>query len=622
MGQACGSLFELLSGETAGNRLPPGTYGTQPRSNAPVAVAVPAGSAVSGLPVAQALPVAGVPVAQAFSCDAPLHGGVPVAQALPVAASSGSQKPAAGIPVAQAFPASASRDGLPVAQAVAAAPSSAQVQTPLQGRKKSLFIGINYTGQSGELSGCQSDVQRMIPAMERLGFASGSDCQMVLVDDGRHTAPTRENMTRAFEWLISGVQMGDSLFFHYSGHGGREEASWGEQTDDGYHETLVPLDFESAGQIRNVELFELLVRPLPTGAKLTCLIDACHSAGALKLPYLFTGTAENLQRALAGQAVQMAMSKDWASDLMRWQSGGDASGLLMDIGSMGLGLWQLYQQKKQCQGANESGFATTEGQNAGLSIGEVIAFTGCRSDQTSADVGDVNDQFHLQETSGSGGRSSLMIDPQKVRAGGALTSVFLESMQLDEPLTYVSLLDRMRERLESEGFSQVPQLASSLVLDLQCPFALDRLTLPSTKSIAADGSAAAAGASGSAGSGSGVQGFLSAFATPQGQGMIQNARGMGDTAEGPNPYMGFLALGASALTSAWQQPSAFSGGSARDVDQPESFEQEAAGEDFVEQALGGFAAGMFKAFAGGDDEDGQDDDDDEGDDDDDDDFSD
>ena len=89
---------------------------------------------------------------------------------------------------------------------------------------------------------------------------------------------------------------------------------------------------------------------------------------------------------------------------------------------MGLGLWGLYQQhQKASKGADETGFATEEEQNVGLAVGEVIALTGCRSDQTSADVGDVQAQFRLRS------RSSLRNSSGP--AGGALTSVFMESLQ-------------------------------------------------------------------------------------------------------------------------------------------------------------------------------------------------
>lgn len=41
---------------------------------------------------------------------------------------------------------------------------------------------------------------------------------------------------------------------------------------------------------------------------------------------------------------------------------------------------------------------------------EVIAFTGCASEQTSADVGDVQQQFHLQAVEGPFVRSNVPMD--------------------------------------------------------------------------------------------------------------------------------------------------------------------------------------------------------------------
>ena len=51
--------------------------------------------------------------------------------------------------------------------------------------------------------------------------------------------------------------------------------------DDGFHETLCPLDMASEGQLLDTELFETLVAPLPSGCRLTVILDSCHSAGAL-----------------------------------------------------------------------------------------------------------------------------------------------------------------------------------------------------------------------------------------------------------------------------------------------------------------------------------------------------
>ena len=42
-------------------------------------------------------------------------------------------------------------------------------------------------------------------------------------------------------------------------------------------------------------LFDYLCKPLPRGCRLTAIMDCCHSGTAMDLPYVFVGTAQNMQ---------------------------------------------------------------------------------------------------------------------------------------------------------------------------------------------------------------------------------------------------------------------------------------------------------------------------------------
>jgi hypothetical protein len=53
------------------------------------------------------------------------------------------------------------------------------------------------------------------------------------------------------------------------------------EEDDGYDETLVPVDYDSAGQIRDDDLYQNLVCALPS------LMDYCHSGSVLDLPFKY-----------------------------------------------------------------------------------------------------------------------------------------------------------------------------------------------------------------------------------------------------------------------------------------------------------------------------------------------
>lgn len=97
--------------------------------------------------------------------------------------------------------------------------------------------------------------------------------------------PTKHNIIKAMSWLMQGVKAGDSLVFHFSGHGSQQENDTGDEID-GYDETLCPLDYEKQGEIVDDELNAILVKPLPPGAKLHAIIDACHSGTMLDLPFL------------------------------------------------------------------------------------------------------------------------------------------------------------------------------------------------------------------------------------------------------------------------------------------------------------------------------------------------
>lgn len=65
--------------------------------------------------------------------------------------------------------------------------------------------------------------------------------------------------------------------------------------EDGYDETLVPLDYMSAGQIRDDLLFTHLVGAFKAGVTVTCIMDCCHSGTVLDLPFVFKGDGSSPQ---------------------------------------------------------------------------------------------------------------------------------------------------------------------------------------------------------------------------------------------------------------------------------------------------------------------------------------
>jgi hypothetical protein len=80
---------------------------------------------------------------------------------------------------------------------------------------------------------------------------------------------------RALQWLMTDLRFGDSLFFHFSGHGSQQRDPTGME-EDGKDETILPVDFQRAGQITDTELHRVMAAPLPEGVVLHAVFDCCH----------------------------------------------------------------------------------------------------------------------------------------------------------------------------------------------------------------------------------------------------------------------------------------------------------------------------------------------------------
>jgi hypothetical protein len=93
---------------------------------------------------------------------------------------------------------------------------------------------------------------------------------------------------------------------------------------------------------------------------------------------------------------------------------------------------------------------------------EVHMISGCRDEQTSADVSNV---------------ASFSLPDPKGRAGGALTSALLNVTYADHKntgadLSFQETLVQVRGMLKTKGFEQIPQLSSSRPMDIKGTFDL------------------------------------------------------------------------------------------------------------------------------------------------------
>jgi hypothetical protein len=142
-------------------------------------------------------------------------------------------------------------------------------------KKYALCIGINYKGSSAPLNGCLEDVRRISEVLARDGY------EITTLLEEKATA---NNILLAMIRFAKKARAGDKLFFHYSGHGGQLRDTNGEEIS-GIDSTLIPYDYEKAGQITDDYIFKYLVRNIPRGAKLFGIVDACHSGSSFDLRY-------------------------------------------------------------------------------------------------------------------------------------------------------------------------------------------------------------------------------------------------------------------------------------------------------------------------------------------------
>ncbi|ORX77058.1 metacaspase [Anaeromyces robustus] len=305
------------------------------------------------------------------------------------------------------------------------------VRSTCDGNKKALFIGINYKGTSAELKGCINDITNVSELFcRRFGF---NNC-LYLTDEQNdpNKKPTYNNIIDGMKWLVQGARPGDSLFFHYSGHGGTAKDKDNDEVD-GFDETILPLDYQTAGQIIDDVIYENLVTPLPQGCRLTAIFDSCHSGTVLDLPYTYQcdGQIEVIENDMRKEMFKKAM------DVVGSFIQGDQT----KIASALLGLFDGSLSLNSSSGTNNQQTIQKRRHDA-----DVIQFSGCMDNQTSADA-----KINNVST-------------------GAMSYAMVSLLSQNKDFTYAELLTGIRQIMKQKKFSQIPQLSTSHPMNMNEKF--------------------------------------------------------------------------------------------------------------------------------------------------------
>ncbi len=251
--------------------------------------------------------------------------------------------------------------------------------TPVVNRapqKSALLVGINYVGSPYQLQGCINDVVNM----QSFLVSKYKYNNTTLITDNTPVKPTRVNILNGFTKLLNDARSGDTLFFHFSGHG-TQTADVNRDELEGYDEAIVSSDLRL---IVDDELNTIIRKYLKRGVTLYAVFDSCHSGTVLDLKYNYLDTTNGLKTTI-----------------------------------------------------NSKNYET---------LANVIMFSGCADNQTSADAY-INKKFC-----------------------GAMTYSLLNALNSNLKPTLQSLLQNMRTYLKTNRYSQVPQLSCGNVAAIEKVF--------------------------------------------------------------------------------------------------------------------------------------------------------
>lgn len=150
-----------------------------------------------------------------------------------------------------------------------------------------LLVGINDYPSINKLSGCVADAEAVEGFLRGVYQDSPEKLHLKKLLDAE---ATRENIIKTFREHLTQAKAGDTVYFHFSGHGSREDApvEFHNFFPEGKNETLVCYDSRGFGNRDASEYYDLADKELAilieevaqNNPHIIISLDSCHSGGA------------------------------------------------------------------------------------------------------------------------------------------------------------------------------------------------------------------------------------------------------------------------------------------------------------------------------------------------------
>lgn len=275
--------------------------------------------------------------------------------------------------------------------------------------KKALLVGINKYPNS-PLRGCVNDCILIHKILEeKFGFKRKNI--RLLADE----EATQKNIINGLKQLVKNVVPGDTVFFHYSGHGSQVVAyDWTNNDEpDGRDEIICAIDLDWNDPIRDHQMGEIF-KILPLGVRVVVILDCCHSGTGLRNTFSSEGRGP----------------EDWKNKFYPPPPSNILDNEKITI-DQDLNFILPSEDSKVFQTQKKSVINRINNDKQG----EAILITGCQDNQTSADAY-IGNRYH-----------------------GALSFTLVDTLRnADYNISYKKLVKVVNKKMDKFSFTQNPQL--------------------------------------------------------------------------------------------------------------------------------------------------------------------